>query len=225
MAITHFALTARTQTGTQVAQRAVQYLLRQGPYAPTPDVVAQRDRGARIRDTAVPRHRDDLVWQQIGNLPVWAQGNAVRFFAAAVAYERTNGRWGMALQAALPRELTRAQQIALTQNFIQAHLPDKPYLVVMHEPRTATGEQQQHIHVLFSERQLDGIARTARQFFKRANRDHPERGGAAKDLFWHERRCPGRLRQAWVDLSSHDLRQSRRLDWDPLKGGHKPGAA
>lgn len=209
MAITRFSLKARTRSGAQMAQRAVQYLTREGPYAPAHSVEpAQREVSYLVRETAATRARDDLVWQQVGNLPVWAQGSASQFFEAAVAYERTNGRWGIALQAALPRELSREQQMALTHDFLHAHLPDKPYLVVMHEPRTATGETQPHIHVLFSERSMDGIEREEAQFFKRANRAQPERGGAAKDLYWHERRCPGRIRQAWVDLTNYHLERA-----------------
>lgn len=209
MAITRFSLTPRVRSAGQVAQRAVQYLTREGPYAPAHTVEpAQREVGYLVRETEATRARDDLVWQQVGNLPAWAQGSASRFFEAAAAYERVNGRWGMALQAALPRELSREQQLALTHDFLQAHLPDKPYLVVMHEPRTATGETQPHIHVLFSERRMDSIARDAQQFFKRANPDHPERGGAAKDRFWNERRCPGRIRQAWVDLTNYHLERA-----------------
>ena len=209
MALSHFSLKARTRSGAQMAQRAVQYLTREGPYAPAHNVEpAQREVGYLVRDTAATREHDDLVWQQVGNLPAWAQGSASQFFEAAVAFERTNGRWGMALQAALPRELSREQQRALTHDFLHAHLPDKPYLVVMHEPRTATGETQPHIHVLFSERGMDGIAREEAQFFKRANRAQPEQGGAAKDRFWSERRCPHRIRQAWVDLTNYHLERA-----------------
>lgn len=111
MAIIHFSLKPRAWSAGQTAQRAVQYLTREGPYAPAHAIEpAQREVGYLVRETAATQDRDDLVWQQVSNLPAWAQGSASRFFAAAATYERANGRWGRTPQwgmASTPCQTTR----------------------------------------------------------------------------------------------------------------------
>ena len=179
MAIIHFSIQPRTTYGDRVGQKAVQYLVREGPYAPQKDVQYLQ------RTSEETQSREDLVWQHTANMPTWAQNNPEHFFETAMIRERVNGRWAVAMHCTLPRELNREQQIALTQDFLKAHIAHNPYVVVMHEPRTKTGELQPHIHVLFSERTLDGIARDEHQFFKRADKHFPERGGTAKVMCQH----------------------------------------
>jgi hypothetical protein len=210
MAITRFAMKPRTMSGAQSATRAVAYLTREGAYAP-----AQREVGYLVRETEATRTRDDLVWQATYNLPTWADNDPYRFFEAAAAYERTNGRWAITLEVALPKELSRQEQLALAHDFVHSQLPDKPCLVVMHEPRTPDGLQP-HIHVLFSPRGNDGIARTAAQYFRRAHPAHPARGGAPKDPFWSQRQCPSRVRRAYTDLVNASLeRAGHEVRLDP----------
>jgi hypothetical protein len=42
------------------------------------------------------------------------------------------------------------------------------------------GKEQPHVHLMFSDRQQDGIERGPEQFSKRYNAKNPERGGAQK---------------------------------------------
>lgn len=205
MAMARFTMKARTRETNGAGhggKRAVSYLVREGEYAPHQDVgylTRERERGAG---------REDLVWREVGNLPAWADGDPYRFFGAAYDGERANGRWAIALEASLPRELTRAQQRELAQDFARTHLIDHAYLMVQHEPIASDGRGQPHIHVLFSERRHDGIARGEDTYFRRANRRQPERGGTAKEPFWHARACPARMRQAWADLTNYHLERA-----------------
>ncbi|WP_010189232.1 MobA/MobL family protein, partial [Sphingomonas sp. PAMC 26605] len=51
----------------------------------------------------------------------------------------------------------------------------------IHTPLSSSdGGEQPHVHLMFSERQVDGIERGPDQYFKRANSKAPERGGAKK---------------------------------------------
>ena len=112
---------------------------------------------SRSRTSLAPHRprltRDDLVHQEVANLPAWAHGDAAGFFARAEQHERANGRYATTWQLALPKELTREEQ-----RDDGARLPrrriwrDKPNLWVLHDPVNAQGAHQPHIHVLFSER-------------------------------------------------------------------------
>lgn len=204
MALYRFAMKARAvKAGSKDAGKAVRYLMRMGEYAPQ-----QRDVDYLTRQSPTTRDRTDLVHAETINLPSWAEGSPARFYTTAEDRERANGRYAVALEIALPRELEREQQLTLARDFVRAQLADKTALWVMHEPVASDGETQPHIHMLFSERTHDGIDREPDQFFKRWNREHPERGGAQKDPFFHERRAPERLRQSWADLANFSLERA-----------------
>ena len=200
-----FDMKARTRQGAQGAGDLVRYLQREGEFAPK--YVEERDRDVdymtRVRPDTLAH--DDLVGEPlVGNLPTWAQGDAGTYFVAASHYERANGQYAIALQIALPRELTHAQHMALAEDFVEAVMHDKPYLLVKHEP-VHEGQAQPHLHILMSPRQVDGIERAEFHHFRRYNPDHPERGGAPKDRFWNQRQAPQKVREAFSDLANRQL--------------------
>jgi hypothetical protein len=201
MAIYRFSLTYRTRTpGSGPATKVVQYLVREGEYAPT-----KQELDYLTRASDATQDRGDLRHVEFGNLPPWAHEDPAIFFQAAFEYERVNGRYATAIQMSLPRELSHEQHLALTRDFVQTHLHDKPSLWVKHEPVAHDGQPQPHVHILMSERTVDGIDREAHQTFRRFNREHPERGGCEKDRFWSERRALDRLRVSWASLSNYHL--------------------
>ena len=185
------------------AGRVVQYLTREGRYAPTHAQVEYL-----TRTSAATVERGDLVHQEVANLPAWAHGDAAGFFARAEQHERVNGRWGTTWQLALPKELSRDEQLTLARDFLATHLADKPYLWVMHDPVNAQGEHQPHIHVLFSERINDGIDRGAAQHFRRYNAKHPECGGCQKDVWFKQRSSVYEIRAAWCDVTNYTLERA-----------------
>jgi hypothetical protein len=205
MAVLRFAMKPRTmERGASLsAKLAVAYLAREGKYEPAREEVEYL-----TRESEATQPRGDLIYQETRNMPGWAYGDAYNFFESAATYERKNGRWAMGLEASLPRELTREQQRELTHDFLDSQLKGKPLLVVQHEPIGTDGLPQPHIHVLFSERTNDQVERAASAYFRRANPGHPERGGAAKDPFWHEQDAPLRARQAWADLTNAALERA-----------------
>ena len=84
---------------------------------------------------------------------------------------------------ALPKELTQEQRIELAEAFI-AEFADRyryPFTCAIHNHAGAlAGQDQPHLHLIYSERHVDGIERTPEQFFKRYNPEQPEKGGAQK---------------------------------------------
>ena len=157
-----------------------------------------------------------------GNMPEWAQENPMEFWDAADTYERANGRVYTEIVVALPRELSRHERQELVRDFVGDELGEKHvYTVAIHNPRALDGGEQPHAHIMFSNRELDGIEREKEHFFKRANPEHPEKGGAKKSREWsRDSRDNDKiedLRSAWeakanqaLEKAGHEARIDRR---------------
>ena len=131
------------------------------------------------------RHKSDEVIEFVehGNLPEWAQADPSQFWKAADTYEREKGRVATTLAIALPNHISAEQRIELAQALIQelCHSHQFPYAAAIHRhPGALSDIDQPHLHIMYSERGLDGIQRSAEQFFKQWNRKAPERGGTRK---------------------------------------------
>lgn len=126
---------------------------------------------------------EKLEFVQSGNMPYFAQNKPDEFWQAAHIYERKNGRVCSSLVVALPKELTAAQRSELAEQFI-AEFADRyqfPYSCAIHNHQGSLGGQEQpHLHLMYSERSVDEIERTPEQFFKRYNPKNPQKGGAQK---------------------------------------------
>ncbi|TBV92318.1 MobA/MobL family protein [Azotobacter chroococcum] len=139
------------------------YIAREGEYA------KRLEKGERLEAT------------EAGNMPLWAQANPLAFWRAADAFERANGTTYREMEIALPRELDAGQRIELVREFVRQEIGDRhAYQWATHNPQAADGGEQPHAHLMFSERQCDGIERDPEQYFRRYNAKHPERGGARK---------------------------------------------
>jgi hypothetical protein len=122
-----------------------------------------------------------VIAQAQANFPEWAREDRNAFWTASDEFERANGNTYREYELALPRELSREQQIALVERFAEQELGStRVYQWAIHEPNAGDGKPQPHVHLMFSDRQLDGIERRPEQFFKRYNSKNPERGGAQK---------------------------------------------
>ena len=126
---------------------------------------------------------EQIEFVRSGNLPNFAEGKPAEFWDAADIYERSNGRTCSSLVVALPKELNQAQRIELAEAFI-AEFADRysyPFTCAIHNHvGSLGGHEQPHLHFMYSERHVDGIDRTAEQFFKRYNPKDPQKGGAQK---------------------------------------------
>jgi hypothetical protein len=199
-AIKHLGrLTARAPVAQHVA-----YIMREGDYAP-----AQAHLRYLMRESETTRSREDLAHKEWHNLPAWAQESPATFFAAAEQYERANGRVATTWEIALPRELPREEQLAAVRAFLQTQFGTRhPYAWAMHESPASDGETNPHIHVLFSSRTLDGMARDAAQFFRRYDPEDPAKGGAKKDPWFTAQRSAWMSRQAWTDVANWSLERA-----------------
>ena len=195
MAIFQLQISSRSRAITsRLPHLMLDYYLREGKFSPQ-----------------TPGDRwDDLRETQQANFPAWAKDDAQEFFHAAYKYERINGRYAYVIEMSLPRELAREQQLQLAEDFTKIYFTDKPYLWVLHEPLASDGKTHPHIHIIFSGKIIDAHERDAKLFFKQFNRQHPERGGNEKDLFWHKRSTPERVRESWAMLTNYYLENAGR---------------
>ena len=125
-----------------------------------------------------------LEWVKSGNMPKWAHGRPDHFWAAADKYEIARGRTSSAITIALPNGLTVSQRQGLAQDLIQqfATQHQLPYTAAIHTHRSSiTGDEQPHLHLMYSERSLcDGLDRLPEQFFSQYRPKNPTKGGAPK---------------------------------------------
>ena len=205
------------------------YVAREGKYAergfrkesgPGGDHAEYLGRGGKHEKRA-----HELEYIGHGNMPEWAQENPMEFWDAADTYERANGRVYTEIVVALPRELSRHERQELVRDFVGDELGEKHvYTVAIHNPRALDGGEQPHAHIMFSNRELDGIERDKELFFKRANPEHPEKGGAKKSREWsrdsRENDKIEELRAAWETKANQALEEAgheARIDRRTLK--------
>lgn len=118
---------------------------------------------------------------EAGNMPAWAQADPQAFWQAGDAYERKGGTSYREMEIALPRELLPEQRVALVRAFVRQEIGDRhAYQWAIHTPMAVDGGEQPHVHLMFSERQRDGIQRDPERYFRRYNAKSPERGGCRK---------------------------------------------
>jgi len=164
--------------------------------------------------------KEDLLFVQHGNLPAWANGDPFAFWKAADAYERANGATYREFEVALPKELTREQNIELVKAFSQQVIGNKTFQLAIHEPNAAIGgAAQPHVHAMLSDRMQDEIERNPEYHFKRFNAKHPENGGCKKDSGGNEpialKQKIAALRESWANLQNEHLAKhghSARVD-------------
>lgn len=191
------------------------YILRQDKYK------LQADKKEKLGDT------------HSGNMPSWAKDNPMLFWRLADEKERKNGSVYREHILSLPRELNDKQQLQLVKDWINQELGDKhPYTFAIHRPLAMDGKEQPHCHLMFCERELDGIERGGDTFFKRYNSKNPEKGGARKTntgLTYTEREEQlKQQRERWGELVNKHLKKAKsksRVDmrnWEERGLSKKP---
>ena len=158
--------------------------------------------------------RDAAIYVESDHMPEWAEEDEAReYWDAADVYERSNGRIYVSADFALPRDLDAEDHVELAHAFAQEltereHLP---YTLAIHAGQDTEGrEHNPHAHLMISERQNDGIARTREQWFRRANGANPDRGGAPKSRTFHGREWMEHARERWATLTNEMLARRGR---------------
>ncbi len=152
----------------------------------------------------------EVAARGVANMPAWARENPAAFWKASDEFERVNGNTYREYELALPRELSRSAQVALVQRFAEQELGStRPYQWAIHLSTASDGKEQPHVHLMFSDRQHDGIERGPEQFFKRYNAKNPERGGARKFSYGADKEEAARtyegIRERWATVQNQAL--------------------
>jgi hypothetical protein len=148
-------------------------------------------------------------------MPSWAEDDPAEYWDAADLYERANGRLYVSADFALPLGLSAEDQIELASEFAHQLTDEQalPYTLAIHAGRDENGDEHNpHAHLMFSERQNDGIERSRDEWFRRANSAHPERGGAPKSRTFHGRAWVEHARERWATLTNEKLAQAGRSE-------------
>lgn len=151
--------------------------------------------------------REDLDIAGHAHLPRWAQDHAGHYFSMADRYERQRGIIARLYEVSLPRELTGLQRRDLVDDLREAFFHRHPYAYAIHNPLARDGGEQPHVHLIVSERIVDGIERTPKAWFARAAIEgtDPATGGARKDLSWNRPTMIRDLRAEMATLTNAAL--------------------
>lgn len=178
----------------------------------------QRGRYVR-RDPRQPTDETHDVTSFSINITKWADGDSDKFWATCDAMERTNGIVFREHELALPNELTREQNEALSREFVANEF--SPFVT---ESGIHWKPQNAHLHSLSCERILDGIERHRGAFFKRYNAKNPSKGGCRKSTRFSGGEFSDRaqqklnvkaIRESWAKLCNEHLARhghSARID-------------
>lgn len=124
-------------------------------------------------------------------LPAWAEGSAKKFWSSAEKYERANACVYKELEFNLMNELTLKENLKIINDILKVEPMNKFYysLAIHDKQKSAiSGERNLHCHLMFCEREIDGIERDAKTFFKRYNSKNPTLGGARKSILFNDRK-------------------------------------
>lgn len=190
MAIYHMHVTvgSKRAEGGQSAAAKYDYLHRSGRYK---------------KDSA-----DPVVYSVDHYLPNWAKANPRDYWAAADEHERDKGVVFRQVEFALPKELNAEQREQLALRFASQLAAAKegplPFSLVIHDSK-----KNPHAHLMLHERALDDYPlRTPEQWFKRANKKHPERGGAAKATSLQKKDWLFDSRKRLAQLTNEELKRA-----------------
>ena len=189
MAIYHLSVKVGSRIGGQSAKAKSDYIEREGKYE---------------------KDRDELAYSESGNMPEWAQDDHQKYWAATDEHERANGSLFKEVEFALPVELDERQQREVASSFAADLTGGErlPYTMAIHRG----GGDNPHVHLMISERGLDGHARDAETWFKRANKAAPEKGGALKTRSFMNKEWLENTRKAWETAANTALERAGRSE-------------
>ena len=187
MPVYHLKASFGSRAGGQSARAKSDYIEREGRYE---------------------KDGEELEHKEHDNMPEWAKDDPRSYWQAADDHERANGRLYSEVQFALPKELNEAERREVASRFAEGLTGGErlPYTLAIH--RGGANGENPHAHLMFSERGHDGIERDAEQWFKRYNRQAPEKGGARKSRAAKAGDWLDKTRKAWEQTANRALERA-----------------
>lgn len=152
---------------------------------------------------------NDFLYAENMNMPSFAKEDPKEFWEACEELERSNANTFRTIDFSLPTELSDEENIELASNFAKEIFKNNyAYSLAIHSKKSnKDGVNNIHCHLMFSERELDGIERSKTQFFKRYNSENPELGGCRKNQTWTAFSKLYYIRQTWEELANEKLKE------------------
>lgn len=152
---------------------------------------------------------DDFLYGENINMPSFSQDNPRYFWECSEVYERVNANLFRTVDFSLPSELTDEENIELAIKFAEELFGESyVYSLAIHSKQSNDPEKRNiHCHIMFCERQLDGIERKEEHFFKQANSKNPSLGGAKKNVEWKQYKKLYYIRQTLETMMNEKLKE------------------
>jgi ATP-dependent exoDNAse (exonuclease V) alpha subunit len=156
--------------------------------------------------------KEDVIWTALrlpDNAPDWAKSLSREALWNKVEARETriNSQLARDCIVSLPRELNRAQQIALLEDFVRQEFTSKGMIadIALHDKLASDGHSQPHGHIMLTLRELGS------EGFSNKNRD------------WNKRAMLQSWRDAWEDCTNRHLAAAGRPERLSLKSYEERG--
>ena len=152
---------------------------------------------------------DDFLYGENINMPSFSQKDPRYFWECSEVYERANANLFRTVDFSLPSELTDEENIELATKFAEELFGESyVYSLAIHsKPSNDPEKRNIHCHIMFCERELDGIERGEEHFFKQANSKNPSLGGAKKNVEWKQYKKLYYIRQTLETAINEKLKE------------------
>lgn len=152
---------------------------------------------------------DDFLYGENINMPSFAQNDPKYFWKCNELYESVNANHFRTIEFSLPHELSDKENIELATKFAEELFGENyVYSLAIHsKPSEDLEKRNIHCHIIFCERELDGIERKEYNFFKRANTKNPSLGGAKKNREWQKYSKLYYIRQTLESMMNEKLKE------------------
>lgn len=152
---------------------------------------------------------DDIIYGENVNMPSFSQENPRYFWECDEVYEDVNANLFRTIDFSLPYELSDKENIELAKKFAKELFGESyVYSLAVHsKPSSDPDKRNIHCHIMFYERELDGIERKEECFFKKANSKNPSLGGAKRNREWHKYSKLYYIRQTLESMMNEKLKE------------------
>lgn len=164
----------------------------------------------RVEKTFDYRAKEDVIHTEIMTpeyAPVWASDRQMLWNRVEQIEKRKDAQLARDIIAALPRELDRAQQIALVRDFVRTQFVAHGMIadIAIHDHRASDGGQQPHVHIMLTLRDVT-----------------PE-GFGKKNRSWNDRSLVTGWRGAWEATTNIHLEAAGRSERVSLRSYAEQG--
>ena len=152
---------------------------------------------------------DDFLYGENINMPSFSQDNPRYFWECSEIYERINANLFRTIDFSLLYEFSDEENIELATKFAEELFGESyVYSLAVHsKPSEDPNKRNIHCHIMFCERELDGIERGEEHFFKQSNSKNPSQGGCKKSDEWNKYSKLYYIRQTWESMLNEKLQE------------------